>query len=92
MSAFGAIVAELAKNRSNITRKIEFPGITERDGVEGECCEGSEQREADKLCREPWRCGDTSHISDASDTSGCTGGGKGEKWNYGEPAQTIGWN
>lgn len=29
MSAFGAIVAELAKNRSNITRKIEFPGITE---------------------------------------------------------------
>ncbi len=29
MSAFGAIVAELEKNRSNITRKIEFPGITE---------------------------------------------------------------
>lgn len=29
MSAFGAIVAELSQNRANVTRKIEFPGISE---------------------------------------------------------------
>lgn len=29
MNAFGSIVAELSKNRAYITRKIEFPGISE---------------------------------------------------------------
>ena len=29
MNAFGAIIAELSKNRLNITRKIELPGISE---------------------------------------------------------------